>query len=317
MNQSPGSPAKSEKFRQLLQEWGSVLSEADFLQNPEKLRRSLLRIFRDPEYTPPLLPKIAYRINHLASQPEVNIDNVVALLEQDPMLSGKVLRLSQSSAYAGRGSVTTLRQAIIRLGLSTVRDALWEVILHDSVFRANGYTEILDTLRLHSVASAHATRVICLNTQQPVDYAFLCGLMHDIGIAALFTSLYEMDIHLDEKQQLIVWQVINDIHEEATGIIARLWRLAPEIRMVISNHHHIDKVAGLTHPVSAAVCLAEHLATELGFPPLDQERASKLDAPVDLTDPSVLSKAMMELHLTHASFEHIRDETEEILSEIR
>jgi HD-like signal output (HDOD) protein len=58
---------------------------------------------------------------------------VVRLLEKDQMLAGAVMRLVGSPLYAGRGPVRSLADAVLRLGIRTVRDTVFEAAIKKSM----------------------------------------------------------------------------------------------------------------------------------------------------------------------------------------
>ena len=60
-----------------------------------------------------------------------------------------------------------------------------------------------------------------------------------------------------------VLPAILRVHESAGGIIGHLWRLPPEVTLVISSHHKLPPVRD--NAMSAAVAIADWIATELGF----------------------------------------------------
>lgn len=60
-----------------------------------------------------------------------------------------------------------------------------------------------------------------------------------------------------------LWSAIHDFHEEAGGLVARLWRLPAEIEVVMRHHHRV-RMGGVTHPLIAAIVVAEQLVEELG-----------------------------------------------------
>jgi HD-like signal output (HDOD) protein len=144
----------------------------------------LLRLFASPSYQPPKLPQVALEIMELSQRPEVSFDEVSAVLEKDPLLAAKVLSIAQSAVYAPRSPILSLRQATIRLGLKTLRDLVLEAAVSMRVFRAPGYGEAMERLSRHSTATAYLLRALCRRTGIDAEYAFLCGLLHDVGLAA-------------------------------------------------------------------------------------------------------------------------------------
>ena len=150
----------------------------------------------------------------------------------------------------------------MRLGLKNLTHIFVEAALHLRVFRAPKYEHAMNRLRCHSTATAYAARIVCRFASQMDDFAFLCGLLHDVGIAASLVMIGEGLIGPPPSFEH-VWPAISHIHEEAGGLLLGAWKLPADIREVVSRHHKVT-IDGQSNSVVAAVCLGDHFATELG-----------------------------------------------------
>jgi HD-like signal output (HDOD) protein len=56
--------------------------------------------------------------------------------------------------------------------------------------------------------------------------------------------------------------VVDGLHEEASGLLARLWDLPPDVQRVLASHHRLEH-GGTPSPVNAALLVAEALAREV------------------------------------------------------
>ena len=220
----------------------------------------LLRLFASPTYRPPVLPSVALEIMELARQPSVTFEAVVGVLEHDPMLAAKVLSIAQSALYASRSPILSLKQAAVRLGLGTLRDLVLEAALKLRVFRVPGYDAAMERLARHSTLVAYLARELCQRTAIEVEYAFVCGLLHDVGIAACLLALSD-EPRGGPIPYGTLGSVLREVHEGASGLLARLWGLRPEIQLVVGTHHHLE-IGGKPHPVNAALIVAEGMAEE-------------------------------------------------------
>src|SRR5207253_2541773 len=73
----------------------------------------------------PTLPTLMAEAQRLLGEDAgAHIAEVERLLTQSPSLTARVLRLANSVLHAAHGSVTTPSQAVARLGLRSVRDAI-------------------------------------------------------------------------------------------------------------------------------------------------------------------------------------------------
>lgn len=229
----------------------------------EKLLPALRQALFRADYNPPLLPASAMQLLEMSRRPDVSFREVVELLERDPMIAGRVLSVAQSPLY-GRGQpVRTLEQALTRLGLTTLSHIFMQVVVTTKIFRVPQYAEPMELLRRHAVVVAHGARLICRSTALDAELAFLCGLLHDVGFA-----LGLIEIASWSPQRPVPFDALQmplaDVHADVTSIVARSWNLPAEVALVL-KHHHSPVVEGRTHPLAAAVQIADAWADELGF----------------------------------------------------
>ena len=127
-------------------------------------------------------------------------------------------------------------------------------------------------MRLHSVATAHLARLVASATPFESDYAFLCGLLHDVGYSTALVALAEGAAAARRpgspapalRPVEFLWPALAQVHERVAAHLAPDWKLTDEVRLVIQSHHVLE-LGGVVHPVAAVVAVAEVLASELGF----------------------------------------------------
>lgn len=221
------------------------------------LRQQLVQTFEDPSYRPPPLPSVALEMVSLSARDDVEVGDVVRLLERDQMLAASVMKLIGSPIYAGRTKVRTLREAVARLGIRTVRDAVFEIALKKSVFSVPAHGDIVERMGRHGIVTAYLTRVICRHARVDEEHAFLCGLLHDIGFSALLFALANPNKKTPSPPLLEVWSDIDAVHETASKVVTKLWGLPAEIAAIVANHHHVH--TGPSARVAAVVNIADSM----------------------------------------------------------
>ncbi|MBI5542637.1 MAG: HDOD domain-containing protein, partial [Deltaproteobacteria bacterium] len=186
------------------------------------------------------------------------------LLERDAVLAARVLKVVQSPFYAGRMSVRSLKQAVVRLGLKSLRDLVLDSAVNAKLFQSRGFGSEMATVMRHSTATAYLARAVCLRAGIDGEYAFMCGLFHDLGVAAALLVLEEMP---EAQRQLpgAIWPAISSLHGDAAALVVRKWRLPGALEGVVRFHHQIDS-DGITRQLTAAVRLADCLTGEIGLP---------------------------------------------------
>jgi putative nucleotidyltransferase with HDIG domain len=260
----------------------AITAAADFVGGLDRhdVVAHLQRTFTSPSYQPPMLPEVALEVMHLSQRPDVKFEEVVALLQKDAVLAARVLSIAQSSAYAARSPIQTLQQAAVRLGLKTMRDVVLEAAMHLKVFRVPGYEAAMERLARHSAAVAHVMRAVCRRTNVEAEYAFLCGLLHDVGFAASLLAL-STDPTWRESTFEELSPVLDEVHEEASGVLARLWKLPENIQRMVATHHE-PAPDGKPELVNASLIVAEQLCWEAGAglePPPPDASAYSMETP--------------------------------------
>ena len=273
---------------------GSAVLEIEECCIPGELSAKLRKVFGAPRYQPPMLPSAALRLTELTRRADVSYAEIRRVLDTEPLLAGQVLARAQSAALAGACPPRTLEEALTRLGLRIVGDMFLYEALNARVFRARGYEEPMRQLALHSSATACLARSLGRRTAMPDEYAFLCGLLHDVGVAACLIVI--ADGRRAPPSLVDLWPAIREVHAEAAGVLGRRWQLPPDVILVLENHH-CHMVGGRAHPVAALVAVSDEVARRLGFGVDGADEAVELDP---LLAAAGLTAAAVELAVAEA-----------------
>ena len=228
----------------------------------DELQKLLRAMFDAPDYRPPVLPSVALELAELTKKPNASYDEVIAVLQNDPLLVANVMKIAQSSLFGGR--LQSLQNAVQRLGINTLRDIVWQVTAGLRLFNVQSYAPLMQRLRTHSIFTAYAARLIATRAGLAAEHSFLCGLLHDMGIAGTLIALAESGPHAPPPLTTLL-AAIDGVHEQAGATIARLWQLAPEITAAIEFHHRYHPDVPEVPVLSAVICVAESLAEKQGF----------------------------------------------------
>lgn len=277
------------------------------------LRERLIAVFEDPSYRPPPLPSVAMELLALSNKQDARASDVVRLLEQDEMLAGSVMRLVGSPIYSGRSAIMTLKEAVVRLGFKLVRDMVFEVALRKGVFDVEEYAETIAQVQRHSTVTAYIARIVCNKARIDGDHAFICGLLHDAGFAALLFAVTDSEGAASPPLEQL-WTDVDALHERASGILARLWGLPDSMAEVVGHHHHLH--TGEFSKVAAAICVADRLSRSFGAdvvgPADDQGIAIAADAVSDMD----FEIARAELGIGEQKLDEIQAEAEQLVPQI-
>lgn len=227
-------------------------------------------VFTTNAYEPPVLPAAAIELLELSRRSNVSFADVRRVMERDPFIAAKVLRTAQSAAYTPTpNSIHSLDDALVRLGLETLSLLFLEITMRLKVFRVPGYEEPMRQLARHSAATAHVARHLARRTAFYDEHIFLCGLLHDVGIAASLIAFTEQarGQHLPTFAE--VWPVVSEIHSLASETVCRAWRLPSDVILAVGRHHS-PLIRAQVHGVAAVLSIADWLVGQLGHGMADE-----------------------------------------------
>src|SRR5262249_2582419 len=131
--------------------------------------------------TLPTIPTVLAKSLQLDDAETASGKELIAVIERDQALTGKMLRLANSAFFGQSRKVATIPRAVVLLGFSTVRNLALGVKVWDALGSGIAKTR-LEELWSHAVAVAAAGRRLAtrLGGGDP-DEAFTAGLLHDVG----------------------------------------------------------------------------------------------------------------------------------------
>jgi putative nucleotidyltransferase with HDIG domain len=238
-------------------------SGQDERERAEQIGFAIKSIVESGRYKPPLLPEVAELLMTLARRPDVRIAEIETIVCRDPTVAARVLRVANSPFYRGVREFTSLSAAITRIGLREVRDIAFQVAAMSTIFRVPGYTERMRQLSAAAVASGEVAREACRILGIDSETAFLCGLLHDMGEAAILGIVAE---GCRAKRQPVpplrtLALTIEGYHELVGAWITKHWGLPQVITDAILDHHHPERSLDKMPLVLAATDLVvEHAA---------------------------------------------------------
>ena len=202
----------------------------------------------------PLLPDSVAQVISATSGSEPDARRLASLVERDASLAAHVLRLAGSAAFASQ-RVSSLLQAVTRLGVSGLRQVALLVAAEANLFRVPGREKEVRAVLAHSCLAACFSREISRLRRQNGEELFLAALLHDVGKPTLWAALAMperreragvADAELD--------QVVDRHHAHAGSVVAGAWRLSPSIVDAVARHH--APADDMAHGVALADALA-------------------------------------------------------------
>jgi len=295
----------------------TTVEELSVQMGGEDLEAELRARFLNPSYRPPVLPRVAVELLQLSRRDDVGIDDVVAMLQKDAMLVGRVLRIASSPLYmpTPRASELSLREAIVRLGMGNLRDVVVEVVLQMRVFQAKQYAREMARVARHASATAHLARLLGRRSGAGGDMTFLAGLFHDVGIAGALVALGDVPEGQPVPRLNDVWTAIEAVHPELSGVMIDLWGLPEELRRSATEHRGLADL-DTVEPLAAVACVAEHLANRLGWSVHAMTGTEPAKIGLDVVQPADLDRAAAELELSASHLASLENAGDIVLKQL-
>ena len=231
----------------------------------------------------PAQPAAAVKVLRLIEDPRASAADLARLIEADPVLSARVMRLANAPYYGLSRKVGSASRAVVLLGFSTVRalavSAACSLLGDDASLGPAGFWS-------HSVATAAAASVVAGEVGAPAGEAFSAGLLHDIGVALLFRrdrAGYQDIVArfghpsgaggpgagaaAEAKPGLLTaeTETFGLTHTEAGAAALEVWRFPPAFVRAVHDHHNPPE--RVRNSLGRLVVAGQALAGLLGTPP--------------------------------------------------
>lgn len=190
-------------------------------------------------------PATASRVMAACDNDEVTAAELSEIIEQDPVLTMKLLQIANSPMYGFSGDVRSVQHASVLIGLRALKNMAVSLAMGDVFGNGGALTaDARDQLWKHALACGSIAKTLSATTRMASpDEAFLGGIVHDVG------KLIFVD-HRPEQYASMLSSCCSketvDAEVEAFGIshtavgrsCGESWGLPEELSDVITFHHN-------------------------------------------------------------------------------
>jgi len=260
--------------------------------SPEALRRKIARL-----KTLPTLPRLLQSVVSALEDPDIDLEDVGALVEVDPSLTSQILRLANSAFYGAQGTIARVTQALVMLGAAVTRSLVLSTgVLDIRKVPLRGFWE-------HSIGCAVAAGAISKATGRgSPEEVTAAGLLHDLGKVVLYKELpdvfeYIVDHAEAEHRRFrdVERELLGINHGEVAGWLVQKWRFPTHLAEPIMYHHSPARARDAKDE-AAIVHVANTLVRGLGY-------GSGGDSRI----PEIESKAWARLKLNATGLDRVLD----------
>jgi putative nucleotidyltransferase with HDIG domain len=228
----------------------------------------------------PVLSSVVTELLTSMDQEDVDVDSIAQKIAFDQVLTVKTLRLANSSFYGMQHKISSVSEAISIIGFRNVRMMIASSAITGS-FKSSKIKHFnFSSFWQHSIGTAVCAREIAAHIGSNQEYAFITGLIHDIGKLVLVTHYAEQYEKALEYQishgcdsLSAEREILGTDHSEISKAVVKYWKFPEEMQLAVAKQHlleveHADGAASETGPVhqlAGVVHLADIFSIALDF----------------------------------------------------
>ena len=213
-------------------------------------------------------PEVFMRISEALDKHTTTADDIAKIIEQDPSLSARMLKIVNSAFYGFPATVQTISKAITILGDREIRllvittsviekfSSLPNTLLNMKQF----WSHSLETALFAKFLSEHHPKCNQLSS------IFISGLLHDIGRLVMYKKAPELArsaVLLSKASQLsdidAEIATFGFTHADVGGGLLEMWKIPDAIQAPAKYHHH-PQLSSSHQLESTLIYLANNLA---------------------------------------------------------
>lgn len=222
----------------------------------------------------PTLPAVIDRLNKIVEDRNANATSVSNVIQDDPVIMSRILRVVNSAFYGVAVPVASIQQAVTLLGFVAVKN----IAMTTSAFSAFNITEQADFNReefwRHSICVGIATNVIYQNSKGNIpmfiapDMLHLAGLVHGIGIIIFeqyFRIKFMVALLLSQKEKIPLVKAeeaaLGVDHSEVGAWLGKKWNMPAPVVDCIRWHNEPGKSDPKFRPIVNLCHAAKYICT--------------------------------------------------------
>jgi HD-like signal output (HDOD) protein len=214
----------------------------------------------------PTLPEVGLKIRELLGSDTVSIEQIAKLIQTDPTIAAKVIKVANSPLYAGQTTVDNCKQAVTRIGTDATAQLVTSFVVKD-LFQGRS-PAMKQRMRLHwehSVNVAAAAYVLARkgNVFFEAEKALLAGLLHDIGVVAILNYANKFENEPLEESGLS--DVIKQLAGQIGSMMLKKWNFPDEFVTVALEAEDCMRDPAATPDLCDLILIAQ-LHTDLMTP---------------------------------------------------
>jgi HD-like signal output (HDOD) protein len=213
----------------------------------------------------PTFLDITFQVRTALKNPNLTVDQLATLVSAEPMMSAKIIRMSNSVALNPSGrAIADVKSAISRVGMEAVRSVSFAVAMEQLLGskKMAPFEGLSQRLWEHTIHVAALCRLLARKLARiNPDEAMFAGLVHDIGVFYLLSRAANFPELIEDKVEL--HQLLVQWHDNIGHALLAAMGLGEEV-LVAVQEHEIERPVAELKTLADVLFVANKLANMLG-----------------------------------------------------
>ena len=180
----------------------------------------------------PLLPQVASEVLSSTLDDRSNAQNLASLIDKDQGLASHIMRVVNSPGFRGSSDIVSLKQGIARLGMERIREIALTISLKGTLFKPCRFDDLIQQSWELGLTAALWAKEIARVARKNVEIAYLCGLLHNVGVPIVVHRVLELDPEISADQAHALCLEFGPL---AGAVLVDKWRLPSVVATCISH----------------------------------------------------------------------------------
>jgi HD-like signal output (HDOD) protein len=224
------------------------------------------------------LPQVYLRVKSLLDDPDASLADVGEVITQDPGLTSRLLKITNSAFFGFPGRIETVSRAVTILGTQQLHDLLLATSVATAFSGLSPKVMDMDTFWRNSVYCGVAARLLATRCNVlDSERLFVEGLLCDIGHLIMYqriAELAEQALVQARKDKTPLYRAERDLigfdYAQVGGILMRDWNLPPSLQESVLLHPEPAKATD--YPLETAIVHIARImvsSVDAGDPPVE------------------------------------------------
>ena len=197
----------------------------------------LALVTRDEVKVPPI-PAVVGKLSEQLKNSEIDLRAVTSMVGTDQALSAHILRCASHTLLASRGQVSSLNEAVMRVGTNGLFSLVVSFCLGRDVSRVTPLQSLRRDVFRRAAATAEFCRRMAPSHSADPDGAFLCGLLSSFGLTVALGAVEQVlsaSPKLQQSRPAESWmEIARRCDQESTASVSAKWGMPKLVTDVIA-----------------------------------------------------------------------------------